>query len=67
MAKLKGTSDWRAFLLPFNAEGAKGKPTKLVINVVLPGKGTVYLRGLVLSEVKKNAGAATSTAVGKKK
>jgi hypothetical protein len=44
MAKLRGTSDWRPFILPFNATGTKTNPTKLVVNVHLPGKGVVYLR-----------------------
>jgi hypothetical protein len=60
MAKLKGTSDWRPFILPFNASGADGKATKLVINVILPGKGTVYLRGVTLSETKKTGAAGAS-------
>ncbi|MHA3772527.1 hypothetical protein ACXR0O_13410 [Verrucomicrobiota bacterium sgz303538] len=48
MGKLRGTSDWRPFTLPFNATGAKSHPSKLVINLRLPGKGVVYLRSLKL-------------------
>ena len=33
---------WRTFVLPFDATGA-GAPTRLVVNVVLQGRGTVYL------------------------
>ncbi len=42
MMKLQGTSAWRAFTLPFDATGAP-PPNRLVINVVLPGRGVVYL------------------------
>jgi hypothetical protein len=48
MAKLTGTSNWRAFTLPFNAKGASSRPSKLVVNVYLPGKGSVFLRNLKL-------------------
>jgi hypothetical protein len=48
MAKLTGTSDWRAFTLPFNAKGASSRPSKLVVNVYLPGNGSVFLRNLKL-------------------
>jgi hypothetical protein len=42
MMKLHGTSAWRTFTLPFDATGAP-LPTRLVVNVVLPGRGTVFL------------------------
>jgi hypothetical protein len=48
MAKLTGTSNWRAFTVPFNAKGASSRPSKLVVNVYLPGKGSVFLRNLKL-------------------
>jgi len=58
MAKLRGTSDWRPFILPFNATGTKSHPTKLVVNVHLPGKGVVYLRSpLKLAESSSAPGA----------
>lgn len=58
MGKLRGTSDWRPFILPFNATGAKSRPTKLVFNVQLPSKGVVYLRSpLKLTEASSGAGA----------
>ncbi len=48
MKSLKGSSDWRPFVLPFyNKEGGPA-PAKLVLNVVLPGRGTVYLGPLRL-------------------
>jgi uncharacterized membrane protein SirB2 len=37
MGKLHGTSDWRAFVLPFDAAGAGAHPIRLTFNVVLPG------------------------------
>ncbi len=49
MMKLHGTSGWRSFLLPFDATGSP-PPTRLVVNVVLQGRGTVYLGPLELSE-----------------
>jgi hypothetical protein len=56
MGKLSGTSDWRAFVLPFNATGAKSHPTKLVINLHLPGKGVVYLRSPIkLSQASESS------------
>lgn len=42
MMKLQGTSGWRAFALPFDATGVP-PPTQLVLNVVLPGRGAVFL------------------------
>jgi hypothetical protein len=47
--KITGTSDWRKFLLPFNRAGSAGPPTRLEINLVLPGRGTVYLRPMKLT------------------
>src|SRR5215475_7425533 len=61
MAKLTGTSDWRAFMLPFNAKGASSRPSKLVVNVRLPGKGSVFLRNLKLVQSTSFDGAATPT------
>jgi hypothetical protein len=49
MMKLQGSSGWRAFVLPFDATGAPA-PTRLVVNVVLQGRGTVYLGPMELSE-----------------
>jgi hypothetical protein len=61
MAKLTGTSGWRAFTLPFNAKGASSRPTKLVVNVQLPGKGSVFLRNLKLVQSTSFDGATTQT------
>jgi len=61
MAKLTGTSNWRPFMLPFNANGAGSRPSKLVVNVQLPGKGTVLLRNLKLVQSTSYEGTATQT------
>ena len=64
MAKLTGTSDWRAFNLPFNAKGASSPPSKLVMNVYLPGKGSVFLRNLKLIQITSSGAAPTPTGSG---
>jgi hypothetical protein len=43
MGKITGTCGWRDITLPFDPTGASGPPTRLEINLVLPGRGTVYL------------------------
>ncbi|HUW20410.1 MAG TPA: hypothetical protein VMW16_14020 [Sedimentisphaerales bacterium] len=49
MQSLHGSSDWRDFTLPFYiGEATDMRPTKLEFNVVLPGRGTVYLSPLEL-------------------
>jgi len=50
MKKLSGSSGWRSFVLPFNREGAPGPPLRLELNVVLPGRGAVYLGPLRVVE-----------------
>jgi hypothetical protein len=49
MMKLQGTSGWRSFTLPFDATGAASAPSRLVVNVVLPGRGVVTLGPLSLA------------------
>jgi hypothetical protein len=49
MKKISGSSGWRPFVLPFDATGAP-PPTRLVLNVVLPGRGVVYLGPLELGD-----------------
>ena len=51
MGKLRGTSGWRPFSLPFYSQGASGPPTKLEINLVLKGGGLVRLGPLRLTEL----------------
>jgi len=44
LAPLEGASDWRAFSLPFAIVGDDlPAPERIVLNVVLPGRGTVEL------------------------
>ena len=54
MGKITGTCDWRDFSLPFDPTGASGPPTRLEINLILPGRGTVYVTPVKL--VKYSAG-----------
>ena len=50
---IQGSSDWRAFSLPFYVRDESGwladRPVKLEMNLVLPGKGTVYIGPISLS------------------
>jgi hypothetical protein len=55
MMKIQGTSGWRSFVLPFDATGAP-QPTRLVVNVFLPSRGSVYLGPL---ELREESGAAS--------
>ena len=45
---LKGTSDWRKFELPYFQGEERKRPYRLIIKVVLPGKGKVRLSPLRL-------------------
>ncbi len=56
MMKLQGTSAWRSFAVPFDGTGA-APPIRLVVNVVLPARGTVYLGPVELSD---DGGAAST-------
>jgi hypothetical protein len=59
MGKITGTCDWRDFSLPFDPTGASGPPTRLEINLILPGHGTVYITPVKL--VKYSAGFSLSS------
>ena len=48
MGCLSGTQDWREFSLPFTVTDGAARPGKLVLNVVLPSRGTVRLGHLRL-------------------
>lgn len=52
MGVLSGTSGWRPFRLPFFTNNNTKHPSKIEFNLVLPGRGTVYLRGIRLVESK---------------
>ncbi len=49
MKQLNGSSEWRRFVLPFRMVKDKSpRPEKLLVNVVLPGRGTVMVGQLRL-------------------
>ena len=48
LKSLKGSSDWRRFVIPFSSKEGGPPPARLDLNVVLPGRGTVYLGSLRL-------------------
>jgi hypothetical protein len=50
LAKIQGDSDWREIALPFTAK-EDYLPEKLIVNVVLPGQGTIYLTPLTLTKI----------------
>lgn len=50
MQKMTGTSDWRTFLLPFNADEGM-VPDRLEINLVLAGKGKVMIADVRLVDL----------------
>jgi hypothetical protein len=59
LAKLRGSSPERAFALPFQLTPGAPRPTRLEVNLVLPGAGRVTLRGL-----RFEPGAPTTAAPG---
>lgn len=48
MGVLSGSSGWRPFRLPFFTNDNAKHPSKIELNLVLPGRGTVYLSELRL-------------------
>ena len=50
MQKMEGSSNWRAFELPFVSGKDSPPPTRLLVNVVMPGNGTVHLGRLKLTQ-----------------
>lgn len=54
MAGLAGSSGRRPFMLPFHITKTSDRPTKLVINVVLPGRGRVCLSAVCLAQYAKD-------------
>ena len=61
MDGLRGTSDWRPVILPFNAAGAGARPTSLTVNLVLPAGGTVYLAPLRLTQYNYGLGQSVAS------
>lgn len=51
LQKITGSSDWRDFGLIFDATGAAAPPSRLIVNLVLPGTGEVSLTGLSVVEL----------------
>jgi hypothetical protein len=51
LAQISGDSDWRTFQLPFNRTGSASPPSRLEINLFLPGRGAVYLGPLKLTQL----------------
>jgi hypothetical protein len=64
LGKITGTSGWRAFNLPFDRTGSKTQPTRLEINLVLPGQGTVYIRPIKLVEYEGDLGLQKTKGAG---
>jgi hypothetical protein len=63
MQSLAGSSNWRPFTLPFYiGDTTKMRPVNLEFNIVLPGRGTVFLGPLKLVQFEKGESAATSGA-----
>ena len=56
MQRICGTSEWRDFTLPFNLMKLKPESVTLEINIVMPGKGTIEVTGLTVSELPIFAG-----------
>jgi len=59
MRNLDGSYDWRPFVLPFHSSEEAGLPTRLEINVVFAGPGTVRLSPL---RIVQHAAAPQSAA-----
>ncbi len=55
MGKITGTSNWRPFMLAFDRTGSSGPPTRLELNLFLPGSGTVSIGPLNLIEYPAGA------------
>jgi predicted Ser/Thr protein kinase len=63
MARITGTSDWRTFELPFDHTGLANPPTRLEVNIFLPGRGVVFIDSLKLTqllEAKETQASAAS-------
>jgi hypothetical protein len=54
MASLRGSSNWRDFVLPYYMDQDTRRPDKLVVNLVLPGRGTVWVGPLRLVQYDLN-------------
>lgn len=61
MRNLDGTYDWRPFVLPFQSDATAGPPTRLEINVVFAGPGTVHLSPLRIEQYPSASGPTTKS------
>ena len=62
MGKISGTSQLRTFMLPFNRTGAATPPSRLELNLILPGKGVVHIGPLELVEYAASGAPAMAGA-----
>jgi hypothetical protein len=58
MGKISGTSDWRRFELPFNRTGTSNAPVRLQVNLILRGRGAVYLGPVKLVQFQSSGAGA---------
>ena len=58
LAALHGESSWRRFELPFDISGASQAPSRLEMNLMLPGRGAVWLGPMHLQRATAQAEAA---------
>jgi hypothetical protein len=56
-SQLSGTSGWREFSLPFDRSGTTNAPTRIEVNLHLPGRGVVYVGPLKLIEIGQDTSA----------
>ena len=61
MRNLDGSYDWRPFILPFQSSQTTGLPTRLEINVVFAGPGTVHLSPLRIEQYPTPAGPSAQS------
>jgi cbb3-type cytochrome oxidase subunit 3 len=52
MRMIRGTSDWRDFVLPAYLMGHRVESVTLEINIVMPGKGTIELKELTVNDLQ---------------
>jgi hypothetical protein len=57
MAMISGSSGWRPFALPFDSAGSVSGPTRLEVNLVMMGAGTVKIGPLRLEDAAGSSGA----------
>jgi hypothetical protein len=63
MQSLRGSSGWRPFVLPFFNDAGAPPPSRLEVNVFLPGRGSVFLGPLELVQFAANDSPLAGTGV----